>query len=154
MAWARTRRVRPPVFALAQARAAGINLAWLDGSSNGVKAKANCCVAQTSTDKACCAREPTASVAKTEERPCCSERHLLASVDDSNRADDVHRLIGVRALACRGQALDWLAAVPTLIMPPCEHLIDLPLVEYLAPAASDVAGGISAAPDVPPPERA
>jgi hypothetical protein len=154
IAWARKRGVTPPAFAVAQARAAGINLAWLDGSANAAKTKANCCVAQTSADKACCARELTASVPKTDERSCCSERQDVTAPDDVTPPNDGNILIGLRALACRGQALHWLAAVPTLIMPPHEVLNDLTLVERRAPEVSEVADSVSESPDVPPPKVA
>jgi hypothetical protein len=152
MAWARKHGVQPPAFAVAKARAAGINLAWLDGSIDRAKPKANCCVAQSSAGKTCSATERAAAVRATEKRSCCSKHLDVTAPDDSMPASD--HLIGLRALACRGQALDWLAAVPTLIVPPHELLTDLPLVERRAPASSEVAEGLSDSPDVPPPEVA
>jgi hypothetical protein len=154
MAWARTRGVRPPAFAVAQARAAGINLAWLDSSTDRREAKANCCVAANSDERNCCATKLTAAIPRIEKRSCCSEHNDVTAADDSIPANDGNHLIGWRALACRGQALHWLAAVPTLIMPPHEVLNDLPLVERRAPEVSEVADSISESPDVPPPEVA
>jgi hypothetical protein len=154
MAWARKHGVQPPAFAIAKARAAGINLAWLDGSIDRAKPKANCCLAQTSADKTCCAAELVAAVPATEQSSCCSKRLDVTAPDDSMSANDANHLIGWRALACRGQALDWLSAVPTLIVPPHELLSDLPLVERRAPTSSEVAEGLSESPDVPPPEVA
>lgn len=154
IAWARRHGVRPPAFAVAKARAAGINLAWLDGSTDSATPKANCCVAQSSAGKTCCAAELVAAASATEKRSCCSQRQDVTAVDSWAPANRGNRIIGLRALACRGQALDWLAAVPTLIVPPHELLDDLPLVERRSPASSEVAEGLSDSPDVPPPEVA
>jgi hypothetical protein len=153
MDWARRHGVRPPAFAIAQARALGINLAWLDSASDRAK-KSNCCVVQSSADDTSCTSRLIAAVPAIKQLSCCSERHELIGVDESNRTDDGKHLIGWRVLACRGQALHWLAAVPTLIMAPHEVLNDLRLVERRAPEVSEVADSISESPDVPPPEVA
>ncbi len=154
IAWARRHGVRPPAFAIAKARAAGIKLAWLDGSIDRAKPNANCCVAESSTDKTCCAAELVAAVPATAKRSCCSERQDVTGPDESTPANTSNHVIGWRALACRGHALHWLAAVPTLIVPPHGLLNDLPLVERRSPTSSEVAEGLSDSPDVPPPEVA
>ncbi|HEX2474544.1 MAG TPA: hypothetical protein VHK01_07360 [Lacipirellulaceae bacterium] len=154
MAWARKHGVQPPAFAIAKARAAGINLAWLDGSYHDEKSTANCCVSQLSADKTCCAAKLAAAVPATTKSSCCSKYQDVTAPDDSTPANEGNHVIGWRALACRGQALHWLAAVPTLIVPPHELLNDLPLVERRAPTSSEVAEGLSASPDVPPPKVA
>jgi hypothetical protein len=154
MAWARKHGVQPPEFAIAKARAAGIDLAWLDESSDPDQESANCCLAARSTNTNCFEAKLTTALAKTEKHLCCTKRRDVTTPDDSTPASRGNHFIGWRALACRGQALHWLAAVPTLIMPPSEHFFDLPLIEYLAPPVSDVAGGICDAPVSPPPELA
>jgi hypothetical protein len=154
MAWARRHGVRPPGFAIAKARAAGINLAWLDGSSDRAKPKVNCCVAQSYADKTCCAAELVAAVPAIAKRSCCSESQDVTSQYESAPANTSNHVVGWRALACHGQSLHWLAAVPTLIVPPRELLNDLSLVERRAPTSSEVAEGLSDSPDVPPPKVA
>jgi hypothetical protein len=138
MAWARRNGVRPPAFAVAQARAAGINLSML----------ADTCDADRQPDK-CCAAERL-----TEKPGCCTERQMTSSPRESNRPADDDHIIGWRALACRGQAIHWLAAVPMLIAPSRGLVNDLPLIERRAPSVSESAMGVPDAPDVPPPKAA
>jgi hypothetical protein len=136
LAWARRNGVRPPDFALAQARAAGIDLSLLVEACDAGEQQDKCCAAKRSPEKA----------------GCCTERQVATNANQFNGDADVNHIIGWRAMACRGQAIHWLAAVPTLIMPPHALLNDPPLVERCAPAVSEVAGGVPDAPDVPPPE--
>jgi hypothetical protein len=50
--------------------------------------------------------------------------------------------------------MNWLAAVPTLIIARPEFTHELPLVAWLGPAISDSADYLSEDPGVPPPKRA
>ncbi len=94
--------------------------------------------------------------------PRCGDQSGLAGRVDRSGETEGQLLPGsnfrrqnlLRSGTCRGQALDWLSAVPTLIVPPHELLSDLPLVERRAPTSSEVAEGLSESPDVPPPEVA
>jgi hypothetical protein len=130
--------VRPPAFALAQARAAGIDLDLLADARDASKKPGNCCAVEQLPEK----------------RGCCTEHQVTTNTRESNRNDDDDHIIGLRALACRGEAIHWLAAVPTLIVPQHEPLNDPPLVERRAPAVSEAADSVPDAPDVPPPEVA
>jgi hypothetical protein len=138
IAWARRHGVRPPDFAIAQARAAGIELSLVADTCNAKEPTAGCCAEEM------LAAKPN----------CCADGHVAVRAEEATRADEANHLVAWRALACRGLAMQWLAAVPTLIMPPNELLNDLPLVERRAPVVSEVADGVSDSPDVPPPEVA
>jgi hypothetical protein len=63
-------------------------------------------------------------------------------------------LLGWRALACRGQSLNWLAAVPALIRLHSDLAAPAPCIAWLGRIPSEHAGRASAAPLVPPPELA
>jgi hypothetical protein len=138
IAWARRNGVRPPAFAIAQARAPGIDLSLLAEAGDAAQQTAKCCAVER----------------LSEHSGCCAGRQEKTLAPKPNHADDDNHIIGWRALACRGQSMHWLTAVPTLIVPPLEQWHEMPLVARLAPAASDVGGGTVEAPDVPPPERA
>lgn len=138
IAWASRNGVRPPAFAIAQARAAGIDLALVAEACDADEQPAKCCAADRLIEK------PT----------CCAERHVSARSEESNRSGEDDQVIGWRALACRGQTIHWLAAVPTLIMSAQELLNEPALVERRAPAVSETAISVPDAPDVPPPEVA
>jgi hypothetical protein len=153
MAWAQKHGARPPAFAIAAARAAGINLAWLEGPSQLDQKDANCCLAAHSRDTKCCEAKLTTALSTNEKRSCCTTSEDITS-DVATTANDSHRLIGLRALTCRGHALHWLAAVPMLIVPPHALPNDLPLVERYAPDVSDVADSRPESPDLPPPKVA
>jgi len=150
LAWARKQGVRPPEFAIAGAKRAGADLNWLADNSKNVAVNTknkSCCIVKSAT-RSCCVK-CTAGVPATSERACCASRH-----DKVASRKVASHVVGLRALQCGGQSLNWLAAVPTLIMlrPQLSH--ELPLVARLRPAASDVAEGLTDDPAVPPPERA
>lgn len=131
--WAREHGVRPPEYAIDEARRQRIDLCWLDepaGSQTAMK----CCAAQGGQNKPCC---------------CC--HHDDAAAKDSDRA--ASRVVVWKALACGGQSLNWLTAVPTLIAVRHEPADRLPLVAWLGPPISACADGIADEPVVPPPER-
>jgi hypothetical protein len=81
---------------------------------------------------------------------CCASHHDEATVP----AKAVDHVVGWRALACHGQSLNWLAAVPTLISASPELTDQLPLVAWLGPHTSQVGRCVVDLPIVPPPERA
>ncbi len=148
---AREHHVRPPEYAIAAARAAGIDLCWL-GITTHRKSEAttpSCCqrVADGSLPP-CCQKRATATCCH-EERACC--QHTYNRQQTSPRTDHV---IVWRTLACQGQSLNWLAAVPTLFKARPAFSHHLPLIAWLGPAASEAADHTIARPDVPPPERA
>jgi hypothetical protein len=138
IAWARRNGVRPPAFAIAQARAARIELALFAEVCDAAQQTANCCAADRLTKKPA----------------CCAERQAVPRTEESNRSGKDDHIIGWRAMACRGHSMHWLAAVPTLVVPPSEPLNDLLLVSRIGPAGSEVAAGVPDAPDVPPPKLA
>jgi hypothetical protein len=140
--WAREHKVRPPEFAIAEARRARLDLAWLDEPAAGqAKAsKASCCV-------------KSALVASS---ACCQTRHCCCSKHHDQPADGhkTSRVVGWKALNCQGHSANWIAAVPTLVSADCGLLNELPLIDWLGPTISDSAGRIAAEPLLPPPERA
>jgi hypothetical protein len=138
LAWARRNGVRPPAFAVAQARAAGIYLSLLADTGAADERPGSCCMADRLPKKPA----------------CCAKNQITTNANESNRAAGDDHIVGWRALACRGQAVQWLAAVPTLIVPPRGIVNDLPLIERRAPAVSEAATSVPHAPDVPPPEVA
>jgi hypothetical protein len=59
-----------------------------------------------------------------------------------------------QSLKCKGQTMNWLAAVPTLIVAHQQQPHDLPFSNWLAPLASDHPTGAADRPAFPPPEAA
>ncbi len=108
--WARENSVRPPDFAIAEARLAGIDLSWL-----GIKSSPRCVVACP----ACC------SHAAANRRPSCCQSHaaccerashsccIVREKRSSEKQDN--RVVGWRVLNCQGNSSLWLAAVPPMV---------------------------------------
>ena len=138
IAWASRNGVRPPAIAIAQARAAGIDMSLLAQAGDAAQRAANCCAADRLTKKPA----------------CCTVRQEVPRTEESNRSAEDDHIIGWRALACRGHSIHWFAAVPMLIAPPRGLVDGLPLIERRAPSVSESAMGVPDAPDVPPPEAA
>jgi hypothetical protein len=137
LAWARKRGVEPPGFVLVQARAAGFDLESL---------------ATAACDDAgqCCRSNSQATVAADTTSTCCSDRGT--QISSSEQQND--RIVAWRALACKGQSMHWLAAVPNMVIPRPEIAYETPLIGWLGPAVSDVVDGEADDPAVPPPELA
>jgi hypothetical protein len=134
MDWAHDHGVRPPEYAIDEARHQGIDLCWLDDPSYSSTTAKICCASKTGSGKPCC---------------CCHHD------DHGKDASKVARSIVVwRAMACGGQSMNWLAAVPTLISVRLEAADRLLLISWLGPHTSACADGIADEPIVPPPERA
>jgi hypothetical protein len=132
IAWARRRGVQPPAFALAQAKAAGIDV--------------TCCTTTAKKRPPCC--ETRLAAAQTKPlRSCCSD-HSDSNTPESH---DI-RVIGWQSLKCKGHTISWLPAVPTLIVGLHHSTHDLSMTDWLPPAASDGAIGSPGRPSVPPPE--
>jgi hypothetical protein len=148
--WAREHNVRPPEYAIAAAKHAGIDLCWLgiespkhnDGRCPHCAGKIvtaglpPCC--QTKT-KSCCDHAAPA---------CCQNEQKK-----SNKSGGDY-IVAWRALGCHGQSMNWLAAVPSLIVPASTLSYGLPRISWLGAAVSDVASGFPTSPNVPPPECA
>ncbi len=150
--WAREHKVRPPEYAVAAAKNAGIDLCWLGIESakhhdgDGCPYCANkklvaktlppCCQAKV---KSCCEHATHA---------CCRQE----SKQQQNAAGD--HIVAWRALACHGQSMNWLAAVPSLIVPASNLSYGLPRISWLGAATSDTVSCIPTSPSVPPPECA
>jgi hypothetical protein len=153
LAWARRHGVRPPTFVVANARSAGIDLAWLANTPDARQSTADCCTAKRQNgSSAYCPMKPAAHTEKM--RTCCAKRHIETSQDENVSDRKNEGIVAWRALACRGHSMHWLAAVPTLIMSRPERLNFPPLVSRVAPAASEAAESVSESPAVPPPEFA
>src|SRR6478736_6603662 len=65
MAWARVHGVRPPEFAIAEARRTRIDIAWLV-EPTGAGPKSSCCARQLAAESATCCHA---------KRACCSDHH-------------------------------------------------------------------------------
>jgi hypothetical protein len=148
LAWAKQNGVKPPAFALAEAKRAG-----LDASGRPISTKiVRVSLAATAASKtpACCQKKATSSCCKSSSTgSCCSSRKV-----DAAKSDESNFVIGFRALACHGQSLNWLAAVPTLITVELNFADEFPLVAWLGPHPSETASPCSETPTPPPPERA
>jgi hypothetical protein len=137
LAWARKRGIEPPGFVIAQARAAGFDFESL---------------AAASCDDAgqCCRSNSQATVAADKASSCCRDRDAQHSSSEPQN----DRIVAWRALACRGLPMNWLAAVPNMVIARPEVSHEIPLIGWLGPAISEFAVGESDHPTVPPPEMA
>jgi hypothetical protein len=135
MDWAHEHGVRPPEYAIEEARRQKIDLCWLDDLSHLSAAAKTCCAARSEHGKACC---------------CCHHDDHLAT--DSSKV--VGSIVVWRAMACGGQSMNWLAAVPTLIAVRLDIADRMPLISWLGAHSSICSGCIADEPVVPPPERA
>ena len=169
VAWAREHNVRPPEYAVAEAQQAGIDLAWLGVKPTAGAGAPRLAKTGVSTTTACCngvaVQVPLKALPSCchSKQSCCNHSHdeSLAAKAPSPYAlpkgecsKQVDHIVAWRALACHGQSLNWLAAVPTLIVARPAFSHDLPLVAWLGPAVSETAESAFSCPDVPPPERA
>lgn len=150
-AWARQHAVRPPAYAIAAARQAGLHLAWLgEGTGPHFHSSTKSCCHRSSDDaKKMSCHETVASASAHVHRTCCAHKHDLEQ--NTNTADHI---VVWRALNCQGHSMNWLAAVPTLIV--ARPAVSRPalLVTWLVPAISEPAEQLAEIPPVPPPERA
>lgn len=141
LAWAEKNGVKPPAFVLAEAQRAGLDSSGRVPTTKAVKivrAAPSCCQSK----QACCESSVTT-------RSCCCSHHKSQAKNNASNF-----VLAWRALGCRGQSLNWLAAVPTLITVELNLSDQLPLVAWLGPHSSAVAGGVALVPTPPPPERA
>jgi hypothetical protein len=149
--WAREHKVRPPEFAIAEARRSGFDLAWLrdttaPGSAPGLNSGqlANCAASENPEAK------PRAAglLAMPRLRCCCAKHH-----EPQPNGQTSGRVIGWKALQCQGHSANWFAAVPTLFAAACGQSDEPPFIEWLGPALSDSSGRIAGELLLPPPER-
>jgi hypothetical protein len=140
--WAREHGVRPPEYAIAAAQRARIDLAWLiEPTGAGSKSlSASCCARQLSADAPACCHE---------NRGCCGDQHEPQPSESKS-----NRIIGWKALNCKGHSSNWLAAVPPLIPANCGCPDELPSIEWLGAALSEHADRAGDLPAIPPPRRA
>ena len=139
LAWARKRGIEPPAVALAQARTAGLDLTLI------TTVRDSC-----DDESSCCRSDSLVTDTSGKDNSCCSDH----SVQAASSNDREGHIVAWRALACRGQSMNWLAAVPNMIIERPDVSLQTPLIGWLGPASSDVAGGESHDPAVPPPESA
>jgi hypothetical protein len=148
VAWARMHGVRPPAIAVAQARAAGLDLSWLTtpGTTAQVCHSKQCCrSAIASTARSCCESKIETSLAKTA-KPCCAHQH---DAQPTNSTDN--RVIVWQSLKCKGHSQHWLAAIPPLVVVHRDAPHDPTFSFWLDVPSSDRAAGVSQDPAVPPP---
>ncbi len=144
LGWARKHGVRPPGFAIAEARAAGIDMAWLKTARPAATtcAAPGCCHAKHATStRACCNQIDESGVAGS----CCKPK------ENEPQGTTV---IAWRAFKCDGKSIHWLCAVPTSITARPGFLFDAAPTAWLCqipPAGYHVS---AKSPAVPPPERA
>lgn len=143
LAWAAENGVIPPNFALAEARRAGLD-------ETG-RPHATQLAAQATASQCCCA---TQSCCKSTSTSSCCSSHDNSDHKHGNSKNNTDHLIGWRALACHGQSLGWLAAVPSLIVVGGDFLPQLLPTTWLGPLVSEHACEVAFAPSLPPPEQA
>lgn len=149
-AWAREHRVRPPEYAIAQAQLSGLDLAWLGifkASSPSAPSRATCCNHSLTTAVPACCQKKTASCCDHARSSCSAHDHEHESSKESTSGDHI---VAWRALACHGQSMNWLAAVPTLVVSRPELSGDAPRVTWLGPAISETAEALPTEVVVPP----
>jgi hypothetical protein len=151
IAWAREHGVRPPDFAIAAARQSGLDLAWLENRGDGPHAEScsEACCGTGATSEPATSRKSIAACCENVPRSCCA-----TVKSQQQRSSDTDNIVAWRALRCHGHSLNWLAAVPTLIIVRPGLSLDRPIFAWLGPTTSEGADGLSVHPDVPPPERA
>ncbi len=151
IAWARKYGVRPPDFAIAQARAAGHDLRWLSqiGGSNLAAHQRDCCTAAGARAEISCCETRVAVVPSLQKRTCCSQKP-----SPSDDAKDSRKVVAWRALRCGGHSSHWLAAIPQHLRQHSNMSFDLPAAGWLP--AYTAASAVSAfyEPAVPPPKQA
>ena len=138
LAWARREGVRPPEFALAKARAAGLDtMAW-DGAAGRPK-------------------QIALLAAKTEKQSCCCCTKKLCSTKPEpkkveHESDRSNTTVAWRALACQGLLNGWLT-LGVSISPPIQLtlVVEQDNVEKVL-ISSDRASSISVPPELPPPQ--
>ena len=141
LAWAEKNGVKPPAFAIAAAKLAG-----LDAGGRPLTARV---VKLTLAAKSCCHAKRDCCKSSAAKHTCCSSHE-----ESKPEIDAANFVVAYRALGCHGQFFNWLAAVPTLISVERELTDRLALVDWLGPHSSAVAGGVTDVPTPPPPERA
>lgn len=151
-AWAREHGVRPPEYAIAEAQLAGLDLAWMGlpkVASACNTAKSTCCTQSAAAPTPACCQKKAATCCAHATSSCCAQPH-----EEPKQSPATHQIVAWRALACHGQSMNWLAAVPTLIVVRPDFSHDLPIIAWLGPATSETAECLVVDLDVPPPERA
>ena len=136
MAWARANGVRPPDFAIAEARQARIEVSWL-----------------VRPVKACCARDLVAGTPKCCQagKSCCGHKQ---SPEPAQNKEESKKVIGWKALNCQGHSSDWAAAAPTLISANVTMTERVALPVWMGPLSSEKATSVAAPPTPPPPQSA
>jgi hypothetical protein len=138
MAWAREHGVRPPEYAIAEAMRGGVDVAWL----------------KCRLDSAPSPALPAAGegAGKLVARTCCHCRAVQNTEVPSAKV--AGHVIAWRALTCKGQSSNWLAAVPTSFGQAQSFANELHLIQWLGPAGSDHVARAGDLPATPPPEVA
>ena len=164
MAWAQKNGVRPPDFAIAQARAAGYDLSWLDARKKQQVAQASgrlkcskpavdCCQSSKPVvASSCCDKQKSHAAVAGTTRSCCESNNTTPRQEPNESRSNT--VIAWKALKCGGHAMNWLAAAPILVGSRVEFEFQLQLAAWLPAIGQDRPFGIIALPMVPPPERA
>jgi hypothetical protein len=150
LAWARRHGVRPPEYALAKARTAGLHIGWLADSSHVDQEPGKCCNATAGTGKPnSCRMTLTSASPRTNDPAFCKDQK-----DDPTAPAGSTSLVAWRALKCRGQSMNWLVVTPTLIAFRMQGIERPPMIARLGAAMSERAVDIAQDPAIPPPEAA
>ncbi len=151
LAWALRNNVRPPDFALADARQASLDVSdWIPGDEcRQTSPVRTCCVdrSEPAVESSCCSHHRPTPAATGDRAPCCSRSSVATKT-----APSTDYVVAWRAMACNGQSLDSVATVPMLVSARRELAGELPFSYWLQAPASHVAAGVSPLPSVPPPE--
>jgi hypothetical protein len=157
--WARRHRIRPPEFALAQARQQGLDVTWADETSTRGVSDLTCHATGINPAYQSCSRKSaTGHQGAVDGKECCKREnpHLRTPCASHQSAQqDVTKIdyvIAWRALTCQGKSVNWLAAVPLFFALPTDPVGPVRLAERVSPFPSLTLCAWTLPPPVPPPE--
>jgi hypothetical protein len=142
--WARANNVRPPEFAIAAARLAGLDWDSLSAQSNS---------ASSPVRKSCCVEKASPTDGSTVLGSIKSIDIRVApesAAEASEPATNV--VIAWRAMECQGQSGNWLTAAPAVVIAPANDTSELCVSDWLCPLALKFAPALSFDLATPPPE--
>jgi hypothetical protein len=152
LAWARQNAERPPAFAIAEAKREGFDLRWLAGPREATAAHSSCCAERTDGKANTCCQSAGTSKEVSASTNCCSKR--IEKPEAQTQQDQSQKIVVWQAMTCQGQSLNWLAAVPSLVVVGPDIISPPTLFARLGSPSSDSALIVFADPAVPPPECA
>lgn len=148
--WARKQGVQPPAFALEAARQEGLLDAVVTECTE-VGATQDCCSKRVDAERTSLWTTTLAALVGGEATDS-KQSNVAPDSWKSGGEQKAGFVVAWRALACNGQSLNWLAAVPAVVIPSSDLVTYYSLADWLGPLASESAAGISFDLVTPPPE--